>query len=153
MSVPLEFMLTASGNSLSNFQLARLNESANLYLHRHLFLQNSGVLLRYSQNSAGTSVLLLRTARPETLGTGVTRTGRDFPGTSCGGKAVAWRTIRNGVPGEEGGVGHGFSPTTGAMVLNRCEYSWSSWRSIADRKGRRTAQHARQRQTFSPPSG
>src|SRR5712664_2538613 len=30
MSVPLEFMLTASTNSLSDFQLARLNEAANL---------------------------------------------------------------------------------------------------------------------------
>lgn len=30
MSVPIEFMLTASTNSLSDLQLARLNEAANL---------------------------------------------------------------------------------------------------------------------------
>ena len=30
MSVPVEFMLSASTNSLSDFQLARLNESRNL---------------------------------------------------------------------------------------------------------------------------
>jgi thiamine biosynthesis lipoprotein ApbE len=30
MAIPLEFMLTASSTSLSGFQLARLNEAANL---------------------------------------------------------------------------------------------------------------------------
>lgn len=30
MAIPLEFMLSASTNSLSDFQLARLNEAANL---------------------------------------------------------------------------------------------------------------------------
>lgn len=30
MPIPLEFMLSASTNSLSDFQLARLNEAANL---------------------------------------------------------------------------------------------------------------------------
>ena len=30
MAIPIEFMLSASTNSLSDFQLARLNEAANL---------------------------------------------------------------------------------------------------------------------------
>ena len=30
MSIPIEFMLSASTNSLSDFQLSRLNEAANL---------------------------------------------------------------------------------------------------------------------------